>query len=159
YENGFNISEFGASDGAIETDVQGGTPGYIYNWSVNSLDGTEGGINLAPGAYELAVTDANGCVADTLIFLTEPSELSLPTGLSPNGDGANDTYVILGIDAFPDNEFKVFNRWGNVVYEKSDYNNEWGGESKSGEMLPDATYFVVFVSRGLEFNTYVDLRR
>lgn len=159
YENGFNISEFGASDGAIETDVQGGTPGYIYNWSVNSLDGTEGGINLAPGAYELTVTDANGCVADTLIFLTEPSELSLPTGLSPNGDGANDTYVILGIDAFPDNEFKVFNRWGNVVYEKSDYNNEWGGESKSGEMLPDATYFVVFVSRGLEFNTYVDLRR
>ncbi|MFN9800699.1 MAG: hypothetical protein ACK54P_11845, partial [Bacteroidota bacterium] len=61
YENGFNISEFGASDGAIETDVQGGTPGYIYNWSVNSLDGTEGGINLAPGAYELTVTDANGC--------------------------------------------------------------------------------------------------
>lgn len=159
YGNGFNMSGFGETDGAISTDVQGGTPQYTYDWNIDALDQNEGGINLAPGTYTLTVTDANGCTADTVIVLTEPFDITLPTGLSPNGDGDNDTYVILGIEAFPNNEFKVFNRWGNIVYEKTRYNNEWGGESKNGEALTDGTYFVVFVAGGLEFNTYVDLRR
>jgi hypothetical protein len=45
------------------------------------------------------------------------------------------------------------------VYEKDNYDNEWGGEGKGGERLPDGTYFVVFTTSGKEFNTYVDLRR
>ncbi|MEO0403851.1 MAG: gliding motility-associated C-terminal domain-containing protein, partial [Bacteroidota bacterium] len=80
-------------------------------------------------------------------------------GLTPNGDSANDTYVILGIDQYPDNTFKVFNRWGNIVYEKSGYQNEWAGTNQDGEDLPDGTYYVVFVSGEREFATYVDLRR
>jgi len=159
YANGFNISTNGGADGAISTEVSGGTGQYIYDWSFDPLDSTPGGNNLSAGTYELTVTDANGCVTDTTIILTEPFELALPTGLSPNGDGDNDTYVILGIEGFEKNEFRVFNRWGSLVYEKNNYNNEWGGESKNGEMLADGTYFVVFVAGGFEFNTYVDLRR
>lgn len=159
--NGYNISDPGGNNGIIETDVSGGTPDYSYDWegpmSIDAdLANPEG---LIAGEYTLFITDANGCMKDTLIVVTEPDELALPTGLTPNGDGDNDFYVILGIDQHPDNNFKVFNRWGNLVYDKSGYNNEWNGQNNNGEDLPDGTYFVVFEASEFQLATYVDLRR
>lgn len=159
FSNGYNVSANGATDGAISTEVTGGTGPYSYEWNPDVFEGNSGSAGLAPGTYELTVIDANGCTADTTIILREPFRITLPTGLSPNGDGANDTYVILGIEGFPRNEFKVFNRWGNLVYEKVNYNNEWSGQSRNGDTLPDGTYYVIFTASGNEFNTYVDLRR
>lgn len=89
-------------------------------------------------------------------------ELELPSGFSPNGDGKNDGYHIKGIEGYPDNVFRVFNRWGNLVYDKEDYVNEdWVGQNNSGDPLPDGTYFVVLevVGKNLRKSTYVDLRR
>ncbi|MCC6600123.1 MAG: gliding motility-associated C-terminal domain-containing protein, partial [Crocinitomicaceae bacterium] len=160
YENGYNISLPQGSDGAIETEVTGGTPGYTYDWSPNDENDGESGISgLSAGTYTLTVTDASGCSVDTTIILTDPLEFEFPTGFSPNDDIYNQFYVIHGIEGFPDNEFRVFNRWGNLVYDKKDYNNEWEGQNNKGELLPDGTYFIVFVTSGREFNTYVDLRR
>jgi gliding motility-associated-like protein len=70
-------------------------------------------------------------------------------GFSPNGDGNNDFWTIGGIDNYPDNAVKVYNRWGNLVYETSGYNNaniSWKGESNGKLLLgsngvPDGTYF------------------
>jgi len=67
--------------------------------------------------------------------------------------------VILGIAKYAQNTFKVFNRWGNLVYDKDNYNNEWNGQNNAGEDLPNGTYFVIFESGDKEVNTYVDLRR
>lgn len=162
FTNGFNISTNNGNDGSIDTEVEGGTPGYNYEWSgpVSIEDNTEDPEGLPAGTYLLTVTDANGCSRDTLITLDQPVPLDLPTGLSPNGDGLNDTYVILGIEDHMQNTFKVFNRWGNLVYEKNNYFNEWGGTNTDGDDLPDGTYFVLFESsKGPKFNTYVDLRR
>lgn len=63
-------------------------------------------------------------------------------GISPNGDGLNETWRILGIDAFPRNEVQVFNRWGNLVFHVKGYNsqNEWDGTWRDNK-LPDGTYF------------------
>ncbi len=76
---------------------------------------------------------------------------SPPTGFSPNGDGNNDTYIIDdNISQFPNNTFTIFNRWGNKVYEKSPYDNSWGGESNvdntvgSDNKLPVGTYYYLF---------------
>ncbi|MFT4778913.1 MAG: gliding motility-associated-like protein [Flavobacteriales bacterium] len=161
FQNGYNVSEFEGNDGEIETDVSGGTPDYDYIWTgpTSIEDGMTSPIDLTAGTYVLTVTDANGCSKDTTIVLTQPDDLALPTGLSPNGDNANDTYVILGVAEHPVNTFKVFNRWGNIVYEKPNYNNEWDGRNNDGEDLPDGTYFVVFEASSRQFGTYVDLRR
>jgi gliding motility-associated-like protein len=90
-------------------------------------------------------------------------ELELPTGFSPNGDGYNDGYFIRGIDRYPDNEVVVFNRWGNEVYRKSNYkNSDWVGQNKSGEPLPEGTYFLILDVKSpkqIRKNTYFDLRR
>jgi gliding motility-associated-like protein len=71
-------------------------------------------------------------------------------GFSPNGDNTNDTWQIRNIEEYPNNHVKVYNRWGNLIYEIKGYNNKdhsWGGES-SGKWIisndlkvPDGTYF------------------
>lgn len=159
--NNYNISAFGATNGEIVTDIIGGTPEYTLEWSGPSAidDDATNPTGLGAGEYTLIVTDANGCVKDTLIVVLGPDDLTLPTGFTPNGDGVNDNFVILGIDMHPVNTFKVFNRWGNLVYEKQNYQNEWNGRNSSNDELPDGTYFVLFEASGRQFATYVDLRR
>lgn len=65
---------------------------------------------------------------------------------TPNGDGYNDTWLIKGLEAYPNSRVSIFNRWGTVVYETDDYQNDWNGTSNSpyhigGEDLPEGTYY------------------
>lgn len=161
FANGYNVSEFEGTDGSLTTNITGGTPDYTLEWDgPTGIDDDETEADgLSAGNYTLTVTDANGCVKDTVIVLTQPDDLTLPTGLSPNADGSNDFYVILGVAEHPDNVFKVFNRWGNLVYEKTGYNNEWYGQGVNDQDLPDGTYYVIFEADDRSFNTFVDLRR
>ena len=63
-------------------------------------------------------------------------------GISPNGDNKNDFWHIVGIEQFPDNVVRVFNRWGNLVFERKGYSNQnaWDG-TWNGKDLPDGAYF------------------
>jgi len=162
YTDGYNVSDYLEDDGSIDVEVLGGTPDYEITWTgpTTIIDGELNPNNLLAGEYLLTITDANGCVKDTLIVLTQPDDIRLSSGFSPNGDGTNDNYVIPGLDQHPENTFKVFNRWGNIVYNITNYNNEWFGQNNNGEPLPDGTYFVIFEStRDMKLSTYVDLRR
>jgi gliding motility-associated-like protein len=149
---------FGGDDGSIDATVIGGTTPYDYLWSNGSTD--EDLYGLTAGTYTIEVYDENGCYATASIILTEPLELDLPTAFSPNGDNYNDLYVIHGIEAYPDNIFQVFNRWGNLVFEAKEYNNTWNGKSNVGGILPDGVYFVILkINDGeIEENTYVHLK-
>ncbi|MBZ0206686.1 MAG: HYR domain-containing protein [Flavobacteriales bacterium] len=82
---------------------------------------------------------------DTVVLVVR--DLLIPSGYSPNGDGVNDNFEIIGIDFYRDNEFTVFNRWGQVVYHAVGYANEWNGQGSNGAPLMDDTYFYV-----LKFN-------
>ncbi|WP_442267608.1 DUF7507 domain-containing protein [Tenacibaculum sp. ZS6-P6] len=68
---------------------------------------------------------------------------------TPNNDGDNDLFVIGGIESFPNNRLEIFNRWGNLVYKKSGYDNTWNGTSNGrvtiqvNEKLPTGTYYYV----------------
>ncbi len=65
----------------------------------------------------------------------------IPNTITPNGDGFNDVWKI-DLIKFPNPVVTIFDRWGEVVYTSSDYNNDWGGvDQKSGKKLPDGTYF------------------
>ncbi len=159
YNGGYNISHYQGADGSIDIWVSGGTAPYTYAWSTGantaSIDG------LPAGTYVVEVTDANGCTAVLTVVLTQPSDLLMPTGFSPNGDGANDWFVIQGLDAYPSNTFVVLNRWGNVVYDRLNYRNDWGGENAQARPLPNGTYFVILkVNDGARtMQGFVDLRR
>lgn len=73
--------------------------------------------------------------------------LNVPSTFSPNGDGVNDYWVIQGVTDFPDSELSIFNRWGNLVYQKAPYDNSWDGRASSSvfgsDELPEGTYFYI----------------
>ncbi|HRP80296.1 MAG TPA: choice-of-anchor L domain-containing protein [Flavobacteriales bacterium] len=153
-----HISTYGGSDGSIALHAGGGTPPYSYAWNDGASSDPRNG--LAAGTYTVTITDANGCTLELVIHLTQPDALDMPTGFTPNGDGHNDTFIVRGIDGFPNNQLTVFNRWGNVVFDQLRYNNDWRGENQQGQALPNGTYFVVLrLTPELILQNYVDLRR
>jgi len=68
-----------------------------------------------------------------------------PNAITPNGDGLNDvlTFDALYFEDFPDSELVVFNRWGDIIYRVSPYNNDWSGQATDGTNLPAGTYYYV----------------
>ena len=129
------------SKGSISIAATGGTGGYLYLWSDKKTGEENSG--LIAGSYSVIVTDSAGCtksIAATVGEDTTCSSIVIYNVLTPNGDGINDTWVIEGLAAYPDNTVQVFDKWGDMVYEKTNYNNDWGGKGKSGE-VPDGTYY------------------
>ena len=62
--------------------------------------------------------------------------------LSPNGDGINDTWLIVNIERFPGTVVTVYNRWGKEVFSSNDYANDWRGTNGTGgDGLPSGSYF------------------
>ncbi len=159
HDNGFHVSAPGAHDGTIAVEAIGGTAPHTYVWSNGATSGTVEGLSV--GTYTVTITDANGCTRMLEFTLTGPDGVELPTGYTPNGDGHNDLFVIHGLENHPENQLLVFNRWGNVVYDRLNYKNDWGGENREGEYLPNGTYFVILRlgSDAMNLQGYVDLRR
>ncbi len=160
FTNGtYNISSYQGTDGSITSYVNGGVSPYNYLWSTNAT--TPDLNNLSAGIYIVVVSDSIGCTISDTIKLIDPLEMALPTGLSPNGDGLNDYFVVHGLDIFPNNSIIIYNRWGNEVYKKDNYQNDWNGTTTSGDYLPDGTYFVILeINNGdIKLHGYVDLRR
>jgi hypothetical protein len=70
---GYNVSCYGACDGAFGADVQGGCAPYTYLWSTGAT--TQIAQNLCAGAVSCTITDANGCVTTCSASLTQPDPL------------------------------------------------------------------------------------
>ncbi|MEO8069294.1 MAG: choice-of-anchor L domain-containing protein [Flavobacteriales bacterium] len=157
--NGYNVSSYNGHDGGIALNVTGGNAPYTYEWNTGATTANVNG--LAAGTYTVTITDANGCTLMLSFTLNQPTDLVMPTGFSPNGDGSNDAYVVQGLDGYPNNHMLVVNRWGNTVFDQLNYRNDWRGENQQGEALPNGTYFVVItINEGeLTLQNYVDLRR
>ena len=80
--------------------------------------------------------------------------LSIPQGVSPNGDLDNDYLVIPCIERFPDNRIKIYNRYGTLIYQTNNYDNTWDGRANKGTpassgLLPVGTYFYILEINGL----------
>lgn len=91
-----------------------------------------------------------GCSYSTFITVfDEQSENATKFALTPNGDGLNDFWRIDGIDQYPNNVVRIFNRWGDEVFKVNNYNNlsnVFSGEANQrtglgAGRLPSGTYF------------------
>ncbi|MFT4659860.1 MAG: gliding motility-associated-like protein [Patiriisocius sp.] len=84
--------------------------------------------------------------ANILVYVNCPEELFIPEGISPDGDGVNDTFEVIGLWQYPNNQLTVFNRWGHEIFDMVGYDNSWDGTSKDkltlgSNPLPRGTYF------------------
>ena len=66
----------------------------------------------------------------------------IPNIITPNGDGKNDIFKIPGyFKRMAPCSFVVYDRWGNLVYDNNQYQNDWGGIKPNGTALNVDTYF------------------
>ena len=83
------------------------------------------------------------------IIVIEEITIFVPTGISPNADGVNDTWDITGIDLLEDFQVKILNRWGQVLYSSSHTNySPWDGTYK-GSKVPTSDYYYIIESLSL----------
>ncbi len=102
---------------------------------------------------------AGGCEEATVRIQVSCEKLIVFTGFSPNGDGINDHFIVLGLENHPDNQLTIFNEYGNQVYTKTGYANDWTGLSH-GAPLAGGTYYYVLTVKGFQMmNGYVQLQR
>lgn len=93
---------------------------------------------------QYTVQATNSVVCQFNVIITERTSLVVGKFLTPDGDGINDKWKIGGIDKFNSNKVMVFDRWGNLIFNASSYNNEsvaWDGTSNKGNFVPAGTYF------------------
>jgi len=101
---------------------------------------------VEPGHYEYPyliceVADLDNCaqaVATIIVHPNDKKKVFVPNIFTPNGDGVNDTFEIVGIDKFDRVDLEVVNRWGGGVYHSVDYRNDWGGQT-----LNKGTYYYI----------------
>ncbi|WP_055447125.1 choice-of-anchor L domain-containing protein [Lacinutrix mariniflava] len=101
---------------------------------------------LTSGTYTIEVMfNETGCTASEDVFVEELETCVIPQGISPNGDGLNETFDLSSFDV---QVLTIFNRNGVKVYEKTNYLNEWYGQSLDGDELPTGTYYYVMNYQG-----------
>jgi len=94
--------------------------------------------------YTLTVRDSLGCVDKDSVEVPVGACVPLHAGFTPNSDGVNDTWVIPCLTLF-DNEVEVYNRWGQLVYARQNYDGTWDGKNSGQDLAPAAYYYVIKV--------------
>jgi gliding motility-associated-like protein len=117
----------------------------VISYAGNPFSGTD--------RVTVQACDLVSACTQEVIDIDVVGDILVYNGITPNGDGHNDFLLIKYIDAIEgasQNNVRIINRWGDVVFEVTDYNNEdrvFAGLSKNGNELPSGTYFYIIEYR------------
>ncbi|CAH0303949.1 MULTISPECIES: MBG domain-containing protein [unclassified Pedobacter] len=143
-DKGTNISR---GETAILTVT--GAASYVWATASGILSGQNAAsLTVRPKettTYTVTATNSSGCSQSQAITLTVAENLSKIKAnniLTPNNDGFNDKWVIENIDYYPNNEVKVFDKAGRIIYSKKAYDNSWDG-TVNGTALSEGTYYYI----------------
>ena len=99
--------------------------------------------------YALNVFSNKGCkTAVDSVFVKVYQQLYIPNAFTPNGDGINDTWYIETLKAYPGAEVKVYNRYGQIVFDNNGKNISWDGKLKGEPQQPGAYAYLVDLKNG-----------
>lgn len=134
--------------------------GFTYEWSPDS------GLNcvncpnplakpMSTTLYILNIQDPLGCYSiydSVLISIKEAYTLNIPKAFTPNNDGNNDVVYARGWGIKELLEFKIYNRWGELVFESNDVNTGWDGYYND-KLQGTETY--VYIVRALMYDDQI----
>ena len=129
--------------------LQPGIPSAGGTWTANcdgciSEIGTIDLLQAGAGLLEITYTLDQLCGdTDTFILEVVACDVEVVNVFSPNGDEQNDELVFKNLTSFPGNQLMIFDRWGNQVYQKLNYGNNWRAEGVS-----EGTYYYVLTVPG-----------
>lgn len=123
----------------------------IWAWDLGFLSSSilQNPSYTFPGGaeYVVTLTASNGvCKAVTSQTITvEGATYYIPNTFTPNGDGVNDFYYLVGTGISAENfEMNIFNRWGEVIFKTNDLNKSWDGRTHGGEDVAEGVYTYLF---------------
>jgi gliding motility-associated-like protein len=138
---------------SLTSNVIGVEPIVWYDQPINGT-ALDNSTPLSNGAtYYGAVVATSGCESDVRLVvtvqITDCSDIIIPDGFSPNGDGINDFFVIKNIRTlYPNFSIEFYNRYGTVLYKGNNSKPDWDGFAESGLQLagskvPVGVYFFI----------------
>jgi gliding motility-associated-like protein len=119
----------------VSAQANGGFGDLAYLWNFGGSAPSFWAAGLVNGTYTLTVTDDCEKAANASVTVNSGCEIEVPNVFSPNGDGQNDRFTIEGILGTT-NTVRIYNRWGQVVFEANNYKNTWAANG-----ISDGTYF------------------
>ncbi|RYD74607.1 MAG: gliding motility-associated C-terminal domain-containing protein, partial [Sphingobacteriales bacterium] len=120
--------------------LDAGNPGADYLWSTG--ENTKAITVREAGTYWVIADFCGQKATDTVSvgFINYlPENLYMPTAFSPNNDFINDTLRAVGINEIEAFEWRIYNRWGQLVYQTNDINKPWDGKL-NGVASPEGLY-------------------
>ena len=142
------------------------TGGVSYEWEDNGtfVSSTTGAtpevMPLEETIYTVTITDENGCSYEdqvTICIIEDQfSEMKPISLITPNDDGKNDVLLFNGLEAYPNNRLRIFNRWGAVIFDRVGYQNHnvvFDGSRQSGELPADTYYYILEIDGKVVFKS------
>lgn len=128
--------------GIVTANVTGGTEPYSYLWSTDPATTSSSIMDMPNGIYRIWVTDGNNCTdsATTAITYDDCCKPYLPNAFTPNGDGRNDVFRIVFKGDMTLENFSVYNRYGQRVFNTIYIDKGWDG-TYNGVAQDMDTYF------------------
>ena len=131
------------------SNINGQTP-FKFNWIssvegvLNCMDCPSVLVNTPKLTFiEVVVTDSKGCIASdkTTIVVDKNRVIEVPSGFSPNNDGLNDLLLVHGTEGTQILTFKIFDRWGELIFETNDFEvndllTGWDGKYRNQDLGP-----------------------
>lgn len=133
-----------------------GTNIYKYFWSPsNTLSCVDCPNPVASMSvmttYNVQVSTIHDCIASDsvqILVYCDNSQIFVPNAFTPNGDGQNDIFYPRGIGIKTIKSFRIYNRWGELLFERegiqlNDAENAWDGSYKNGGPRPDVYVYII----------------
>lgn len=156
-----------STDPRVVTFVNQTSGGTSYQWLFYNSKGNKIGesnaenpvITFHEGSYIilLVAKSRDNCI-DTLVYkyliVRGKSFIEVPNIFTPNGDGINDEFKIKN-QTLKDFHCTIFNRWGQKIYDWTDYSKGWDGKTTNGTEAISGVYFYVITGSGEDNVNYV----
>lgn len=153
-----NICEEFNEFGFVWCNVQNGLPPYSYSWNPTPYADNDTisfpASDLAPNLTNMSVNVVDACaqtISSGLIPVYHQCPLMVPNVITMNYDDINDEFIIRNIEDYDRVRLQIFNRWGNLVFETEDYQNDWKGLDKSGKELEVGVYTYVVTPESYKY--------
>lgn len=161
---GVNATCIGGRNGSASIAIRSASGLTKCSWNGGGFDTKFLFDSIPAGTYSYTVKDDRFSISGTVTIAEDSHDcdslVKFYHGITVNGDGINDKWIIDGIENFPENSVAIFNRWGDEVWSCKNYDNEsrvWEGTNKSGAQLPDGTYFYIFGDNKRQHKGWIEL--
>jgi len=138
------------------------TPGIVFWYSLDGAEATTNGTfdNVIPGIHHITISDGHGCwTRDETVTI-----IDYPHFFTPNGDGINDTWKIIGQEGIPISQIYIFDRFGKLLKQIDPDGKGWTGIYNGNTMPATDYWFKITYQEGeenvqKEFKAHFSLKR